>query len=225
MFYDLLSLLFPKLCIGCNRTLFSNEEFICTSCRYHLPFTNYHLQKNNPIEKTFWGRIHIDAAFSFLYFKKGNITQRLLHSLKYKGTKELGVFLGELYGNELKKNNPNFDCVISVPLHKSKLQKRGYNQSDFFAEGLSISLNIDNFSAFVYRNKATETQTKKSRFERWKNVEEIFVLKDEYVFKNKHILIVDDVITTGATIEALASVLKNIAGSSISVASIAASVK
>jgi ComF family protein len=220
MLHELLGIFFPKLCIGCNRTLLKNEEFVCTSCLYDLPVTNYHLQKENALEKTFWGRIPVENAFAFLQFRKGNITQRLLHELKYKGNKELGILIGTLYGAELKKHIHSIDAIVAIPLHPTKLRKRGYNQSDFFAEGLANQLQIENLSPHVIRKKATETQTKKSRFERWENVSDVFELRNPDAFREKHILIVDDVITTGATIEACAKTLNTI-NSKISVASIA----
>ena len=221
MFHDLLGIFFPKLCIGCNRTLLKNEEYICSSCRYHLPVTNYHLQKSNPLEKGFWGRVQIEKAFSFLFFKKGNITQHLLHDLKYKGNKELGVYIGNIYGEQIQQHIGDIDSIVSVPLHKSKLKKRGYNQSDFFAEGLSSQLHIENLSPFIIKNKANETQTKKGRYERWENVDHIFEVTSVEKFKNKHVLIVDDVITTGATIEACANALTKSSNCKISIASIA----
>ena len=221
MLQDLLGIFFPKLCIGCNRTLLKNEEYICSTCNYHLPVTNYHLQKDNPLEKIFWGRVNIENAYSFLYFKKGNITQKLLHELKYKGNKELGNFIGEMYGEKLQQNLGDINCVVSIPLHKSKLKKRGYNQSDFFASGLSSQLKIENLSAFVCKKNANETQTKKNRYERWENVEKIFEVNNTAIFKDKHVLLVDDVITTGATIEACARSITDSTNCKISIASIA----
>lgn len=221
MFQDLLGIFFPKLCIGCNGALLKNEEYICSSCSYHLPETNYHLQQNNPLEKIFWGRAKIEKAFSFLFFKKGNITQNLLHELKYKGNKELGNHLGSMYGEKLQHHIGDIDSIVSIPLHKSKLKKRGYNQTDFFASGLSSQLKIENMSSYIYKKKANETQTKKNRYERWENVEDIFAIENISVFKNKHVLLVDDVITTGATIEACATALVEASNCKVSIASIA----
>lgn len=221
MIHELLGVFFPELCIGCNRSLLKNEKYICASCLFHLPVTNYHFQQNNPLEKIFWGRIKIERAYAFLMFRKGNITQHLLHELKYKGNKELGVFIGNLYGQALKEYIRSIDAVISIPLHISKLRKRGYNQSDFFAEGLSAKLGVENLSEHVKRKVATETQTKKSRFERWENVDSIFEIQNPHLFKNKHILLVDDVITTGATIEACAKSFESIDNLRLSISSIA----
>jgi len=224
MLHDLLGIFFPKLCIGCNKPLLKNEEFICTHCYFHLPATKYHLQKENPLEKIFWGRVKIERAFSFLFFRKGNITQYVLHELKYKGNKELGKYIGKIYAEKLKGCIGDIEAVAAIPLHKSKLLKRGYNQSDFFAEGLSCFLNIENASTALTRNIATETQTKKSRYERWENVNSIFNVSDISALKDKHVLLVDDVITTGATIEACANELIQSANCKISVASIAVAV-
>jgi ComF family protein len=217
----LLGILFPKVCIGCNRALVKNEEFLCSYCTYHLPVTDLHLTENNMLEKTFWGRTGIERAYAFLYFKRGNVTRHLLHELKYKGNKELGIFLGQLYGHQLEDHVGTIDAVVAVPLHKSKLRKRGYNQSASFAEGLASRLNIENRSSCVSRKVATGTQTKRSRYERWENVEEIFEVTDRNMLRNKHILLVDDVITTGATIESCAHLLKTTCDCKISVASIA----
>jgi ComF family protein len=221
MLQDLLGIFFPKLCIGCNRTLLKNEDYICSTCSYHLPVTNFHLQKNNLLEKIFWGRVNIEKAFSFLYFKKGNITQKLLHELKYKGNKDLGNYIGTIFGEKLQHHLGDINCVVAIPLHRTKLKKRGYNQSEFFAAGLSSQLKIENLSAFVSKKNATETQTKKNRYERWENVEKIFEVENPTVFKDKHVLLVDDVITTGSTIEACAHSITEVTNCKISIASIA----
>jgi ComF family protein len=222
---ELLGIFYPRLCCGCNATLAKNEKFICTRCLLHLPLTNFHREKDNALEKLFWGRVPFERAYSFMYFKKGGTVQRLLHELKYKGNKDLGEFLGSMMGETIIEAKEKIDAVVAVPLHRLKLRKRGYNQSDFIAKGLSGRLNVPDISASVKRRKFTETQTRKSRFERWENVADVFVLDEEKALENRHVLLVDDVITTGATIEACAQSLLKVAGCRVSVASIAMAAK
>ena len=226
MFNDFISLLFPNLCSSCGKPLYKGEKHICTYCIYHLPKTNFHIESDNSIYRMFWGRVNIENACSYYYFNKGNKVQNLIHQLKYKSKKEIGIKIGELYGNELIKADAykNIDFIVPVPLHKSKEKKRGYNQSYMFAEGLSNSMKIQIENNIIIRNKASQTQTKKSRIERWDNVSDIFSVKDFKKLEGKHILIVDDVITTGATIEACAIELSKIPNIKISVASIACTV-
>lgn len=223
MINDFISLIYPKICAACGKSLFKNEDCICTYCRFHLPKTNYHLTNENPIEKLFWGRINIYSAAAFYTFGKGGKVQQLIHQLKYKGQKDVGITVGKLYGYELKRCEKfkNIDTIIPVPLHPKKKKKRGYNQSEFFAEGLAISLKIPTDFKTLYRAKESSTQTKKSRFSRWENVESIFQLKDKERLKGKHILLVDDVITTGATLEACAQALQQIPDVKLSIATIA----
>lgn len=223
MLNDFFALIYPKVCVACGKSLFKKEYSICTYCSYHLPKTNFHLLTNNPIEKIFWGRVEIFSAASFYNFGKGGKVQHLIHELKYKGQKDVGVTIGNLYGSELKKskNFNSIDTIIPVPLHPKKQKKRGYNQSEFFAEGLSKSMNVQTDFKTLFRVYESETQTKKSRFNRWKNVESVFQLKNEERLKGKHILLVDDVITTGATIEACAQTLLQIPETKVSVATIA----
>lgn len=188
-----------------------------------LPETNDHLKNENGVEKTLWGRIPFERAFSFLFFNQRGITQKLLHELKYKGNEELAVFLGSTYGKKISKTaeSHKIDAIVAVPLHISKLRKRGYNQSLAFANGISEQLGIENLSEFLIRTKATETQTKKNRPERWENVSSIFSVIEPRKFENRHVLLVDDVITTGATIESCANEIIRTCKCSLSIASIA----
>ena len=210
MLNDFFNLIFPRLCNACNEVLLANEKTICTSCIFTLPKTNYHLSQDNPLNKIFWGRVEVEMAVSFYSFTKGSRVQQLLHNLKYRGVKEVGVKIGELYGYELKNSKvfQNIDFIVPIPLHKNKFKKRGYNQSEFFAIGLSRIMNIPINTSDFLRNMDSKTQTKKSRFKRWENVSNIFDLKEDSILIEKNILIVDDVVTTGATMEAAIQVLK-----------------
>src|ERR1051326_888561 len=220
MLNDFLSLIFPKVCAACGKSLFKSEESICTYCLYHLPKTNFHLYTDNPVVKLFWGRTNIYSASSLYSFSKGSKVQHLIHLLKYRGKKEIGQTIGKYYGKELKVA-PMFssaDVVIPVPLHLQKLKKRGYNQSEMFAQGIAESMNAETSGEILIRTFASETQTKKSRFARWKNVEEVFKVILPEKIKGKHILLVDDVITTGATLEACANKILEVPGTKVSVA-------
>ena len=223
MFNDFLSLIFPKVCYACGKSLFKTEDCICTSCLFHLPKTNYHLFSDNPVVKLFWGRTNIYSASSLYSFSKGSKVQHLIHQLKYRGKKEIGTSLGKYYGKELK-TAPMFssaNIVLPVPLHPKKLKKRGYNQSETFAQGIAESMDAESPNGILIRTYASETQTKKSRFERWKNVEEIFKITSPEKIEGKHILLVDDVVTTGATLEACANKLLEVPNTKVSIATIA----
>ena len=204
MLKDFFALIFPQVCVACGKPLYKHEDSLCMLCAFKLPKTNFHLEKDNPIEKIFWGRVPVFSAASYYSFTKGGNVQHLIHQLKYKGQREVGVVIGEMYGDELKQSDRfnTVDVIIPVPLHKRKLKARGYNQSEAFAEGLSKSMKVPTDFETLYRALESETQTKKARFLRWKNVETIFQLKDEMALMGKHVLVVDDVITTGATAEA-----------------------
>ncbi len=222
-FADFVSLIFPELCQACAKSLFRNEELICADCMYHLPYTDFHLQPQNAVAQQFWGRVPLEAASAMLYFSKGSRVQNLMHQLKYKNKPEVGVYLGKLCGKRLQEN-PLFvsaDIIIPVPLHRQKQLKRGYNQSLSFAEGLSekmlTPIGIDN----LIRTASTESQTKKSRTSRYENMKEVFAVKNTSLLTGKHILLVDDIITTGATLEACCNVLLQIPDVKISVAAIA----
>ncbi len=220
---DFISLLFPRICAACGNSLWKQEETVCLSCEFHLPRTNFHLSLENPVSRLFWGRTNLESASAYVYFNKGNRVQRLIHQLKYKGRKDIGIYLGRQYGQYLRYS-PFFhtaQLIVPVPLHTKKLMQRGYNQSEQFAIGLGESMKIPVDSDAICRRKETETQTKKSRFRRWQNVAEVFEVKDPGSLEMKHVLLVDDVITTGATIESCIRALSPIHGIRISVATIA----
>ena len=191
--------------------------------RFHLPKTNFHLDNDNPVAKIFWGRVSIHSAAAFYAFNKGGKVQHLVHQLKYKGRQEVGVSVGKLYGYELMQSDyfKTVNTIIPVPLHPKKQKKRGYNQSDCFAQGLSKSMKVEVDYKTLYRAFESETQTKKSRFNRWKNVETIFQLRDLNTLQGKHVLLVDDVITTGATFEACAQTLLQVPDIKVSIAAMA----
>lgn len=219
---DFISLFFPKTCPACGNNLFSNEKIICTKCLHHLPRTNFHADRDNPVSKVFWGRVDLYSAASMYFYKKGGKVQHLIHQFKYKGHKEIGLFLGERYGFELaqSENFKGIDLIIPVPLHWKKLQKRGFNQSEIFADGLSRSMHIEVDTTSVVRAAATATQTRKGRYKRWENVKEIFQLQNPAKLTGKHILVADDVITTGATMEACIQTIQKATGTRVSVVSI-----
>lgn len=220
---DFLSLFFPELCPGCSKNLYHTESVICTDCIYNLPYTNFHEDADNRVAKQLWGRINFTAAASYLYFTKGSRVQKILHQFKYNSRPDIGLKLGEMYGAVLSKS-PHFksaDFIIPVPLHPSKLRKRGYNQSGYFAQGLSNTLGVPVLLNGLKRIVKTDTQTRKSRFVRYENMKEVFDPAQHSQLQCKHILLVDDVITTGATIEACANEILKIPGTKVSIATIA----
>lgn len=223
MLKDFISLIFPQVCVSCGKSLYKKEESICTYCAYHLPKTNYHLDNDNPVAKIFWGRVPVHSVAAFYNFNKGGKVQHLIHQLKYKGRQEVGVSVGKLYGFELLQSDyfKTIDTIIPVPLHPKRQKKRGYNQSDCFAQGLSQSMKVEADCKTLYRAHESETQTKKSRFSRWQNVETVFQLRDLKTLEGKHVLLVDDVITTGATFEACAQILLQVPDIKISIAAMA----
>lgn len=223
MFSDFINLFFPDTCANCEEALYQHEHAICSTCRYYLPVSKFHLYNDNPVEKLFRGRVNVQNAAAFLLFQKGGMAQNLVHQLKYKGRTEVGIIIGKLYGYELKNLEwrQKIDLIIPVPLHNKKLRKRGFNQCEFFAKGLSESMNINYDTTSVKRVYSTETQTKKSRYNRWKNAEGNFIVANPEFLKGKNILLVDDVITTGATLEACAQAILNIEQTTVSVATMA----
>jgi len=220
---DFVGLLFPQLCPACGEGLMANEQVICTSCQYSLPLTNFHQQPDNIVARQFWGKVNLQAAYALYYFTKGGKVQNLVHHLKYKGMQQIGHAVGNIAGVQLVKNEIFYstEVIIPVPLHKKRLKQRGYNQSTCFAEGLAQKLNAVVDEKSLVRIKATETQTKKGRFTRFENMQEVFSIIDPEKLKNKHILLVDDIVTTGSTLEACAAELLKIEGVKLSIATIA----
>ncbi len=220
---DALRIIFPYTCLACGTPLQKEEDTICLSCIVKLPKTNFHLLPENPVSELFYGRFPVARATAFLYFRKHGIVQRLIHLLKYHGAQEVGIKLGMLFGEDLKETPfmEGIDYLVPVPLHSKKLAVRGYNQAELIGTGMRNSLGIPLVKNQLVRRQFTETQTRKSMYERWENVSNVFEVKDPSFFEHKHILLIDDVITTGSTMEACMHTLKEIAGTQVSVAVLA----
>jgi len=224
MLNSLIDLFFPKICYACGNAIESKLNHICLHCRHDLPRVDtFILQEDNPIEKIFWGRLQIEKATSFLQYQKDGKVQNLLYYLKYKGIKEIGISLGELTALELKETSffNDIDLLLPVPIHRRKMKKRGFNQSHLIAEGVSKVSAIKVDKTAVQKIINTPSQTKKGRFQRWENVASSFKVIDNTALEQKHILIIDDVVTTGATIEALGLELLKLEGVKLSLLTIA----
>ncbi len=223
MFHHLINLFYPRVCHLCEEPLLNGETVICVKCRHELPVTNFSHYNDNPVKKVFYGRVAVENATSLLLFqKKGNV-QKLIHQLKYKGQQEIGVFLGKWTGEELIacKLFDKVEVVIPVPLHRKKLKIRGYNQVAGFGKEIALALDIPYIDDVLIKRSSSTTQTLKERLSRWGNIEETFVLINPDKIKGKHILLVDDLITTGATLEACAHKLEQAGDIKISVATMA----
>jgi len=220
---DFISLVFPDVCLICEDTLFKGETYFCTDCIRALPKTDYHLEADNPVKAKFDGLTNIKYGFSYLKFVKRGRVQKILHRLKYDEKEGVGVLLGRWYGHELKQAgyDKEFDKIIPVPLHKEKLRKRGYNQAERFAIGISSTLGIPCDAQSLVRTEERSSQTLKSRINRWRNMEFAFRVNSPVQVENKKVLLVDDVITTGATLEACAKTIQESRCKEVSVAAIA----
>jgi ComF family protein len=220
---DFVHLLFPEYCPGCSGHLGKYEKLICTGCLLKLPKANLAGMKDNPVEKLFWGRMEVERASAFLQFSKGGMVQRLLHDLKYNGNQALGEKLGRLMADELKAHPwcDDVDAIIPVPLHPKKMKLRGFNQAKCIADGMSEIWDKPVSTGNLIRKIHNPTQTQKSRYARWQNTSNIFDVRKPHAFEGKHLVLVDDVVTTGSTIEACALQLAKIEGVKISVASVA----
>lgn len=221
---DFISLIYPHYCRACRKALVKGEQLICTECLLEMPKSGYHLQHDNPFYRKFKGRLPVKRVMTLYKFVKRGRVQRMLHALKYKHQPEIGEILGRVYGKDLVEADykDSFDLIIPVPLHTSRKLQRGYNQSEKFGKGLSQMLNIPCDDTFMIREAMTETQTHKTKLSRWENVNRIFHILDPRPIMNKRVLLVDDVVTTGATLEACGQTLLRAGCSELSIACIAA---
>lgn len=219
----LFNLFYPSVCVCCEEKLLDQEKLICLRCRFDLPFVDNGNFISNNLTNTFKGRILLEKGASFLYYNEVGKTKNLIHALKYRANQEIGDFIGNWFGEKLlaSKNFNDIDYIIPVPLHKSKLRKRGYNQLTLFGESLSKVLNIDYLEGALKRISFTKTQTSKKRIDRFQNTSSKFTINKPEVLNHKHVLLIDDVITTGATLEACCKELLKAEKIKISIVTIA----
>lgn len=220
---NLLNLFFPELCLLCRTPLAEGEKHLCLCCMYRLPRTHYERKPGNPAEQLFDGKVPVEQAFSFLRYEKGGSVQQLVHALKYQDNKELAFYLGRLAASGIRQAQAcrGIDLLVPVPLHKRKKRQRGYNQAEWIALGLASVLDIPVDTTGLQRVRATLTQTRKSVYDRWTNVQDVFCAKHPDRFSGKHILLVDDVLTTGSTLGACACAIQEATEARISIFSLA----
>lgn len=220
----MLNLLFPKICCGCKSPLLKGQEVLCAECIHSLPLASFHKSGNEMLKKKFYGRFLVQNATALLTFQKRGITQELMHSLKYRGQKQISTFFGKWLGAELAEieSYKEIDLIIPVPLHKQKLKKRGYNQVEGFGKEIAKALKIPYRDDILLKISKTGSQVFKTRILRFET-EEVFIVQNLQEINNKHILLVDDIITTGATLEKCAIQLLKAENVSISIATIATS--
>lgn len=219
----IINLLFPRVCAACGNILLEGEHTVCTTCRFLLPKTGYENNPNNPLAQMFYGQMPFNAVMAEFFFSKTGKVQHLIHGLKYHHCRENGIFLGQEIGKSLQNatDYQGLDFIIPIPLHPKKEKIRGYNQSHVISEGISEILGVPIAEHCLVRSVFTDTQTKKSREERYQNVKDIFELKNAEKLRNKHVLLVDDVLTTGATLMSAGKALFDVEGIKINVATVA----
>jgi len=223
MFQSIINLFFPKVCYACHLPLAAQEDSICVSCRNDLPVTNFHFDRNPALKKVLYGRSKIELGTALFRFEKQGLVQQLIHELKYRGHEHIGYVLGNWLGAELKTlpDWQGIDIVIPVPMHKKKLRKRGFNQVTKFGQCLALALNAEYQEHVLLKVVYTTSQVRKTRSERSQNNQDLYVLNKPDAIAGKHLLIVDDLITTGATLEACISALKQSENVKISIATMA----
>lgn len=214
-----LSILFPRYCVVCSTVLGKGEECLCTRCNIGLPRTNYHLENDNFMERLLWGRVPLERATSYFFYYRGSDYRKIIHGLKYTGQREVGRIMGAHFATEIRENGffDSIDLIIPIPLHNKRLRKRGYNQSEMIARGISVVTGIPVKNSIVTRKRNTGTQTQQTVFHRSENMEQAFTFSTNEKVTDKHILLVDDVLTTGATIAACSKPLEDAGCSRISV--------
>jgi ComF family protein len=219
MFTSLINLFYPRICAGCEYFLLQDEKVICTKCRHEIPLTNHLLIPNNEAYNKFYGKIDVEFVAALVFYYKEGIVQEMIHKLKYKGHEEVGTAIGFWFAEELSDFEPlkNASCIIPVPLHPKKLRERGYNQVTSFGKALSEKLNIPYNDSVLIRNYYTKTQTKKSLLGRTELAKDLFDITNDISLNGNHILLVDDVITTGSTLEMCCRALLKIPNVKVSV--------
>lgn len=221
MLHALLNLFFPPVCAGCDNLLLQNEFVICSNCRHEIPLTNHHLQPQNDASTKFFGRIPVESVTTFSYYHKKGIVQEMIHKLKYRGQEDIGTALGYWFAEDLKSVCASADAIIPVPLHPKKLKQRGYNQVTTFGNALSDALQIPMDEKLLKRNFYSKTQTKKNLFARSELSKTLFEADFSDEHHGKHFLLIDDVLTTGSTLEACSRALLQIPDARISIACLA----
>ncbi|ANI88059.1 hypothetical protein A9P82_01210 [Arachidicoccus ginsenosidimutans] len=222
LFRDLLDMIYPRYCVGCD-ALLENEEVLCVECMDELPYTDFFQTDDNPVKEIFFGRIKVEHAGSLLFYEKDSLVQRLIFDLKYKSNKNAGTLLGALLANNLRHLDwlKEIDMILPLPLHKKREQQRGYNQAIIIGEQLSEELEIPMNTKVLERTVHTETQTHKTRELRWQSMQHIFKTKDNNILQGKHVLLIDDVLTTGATLEVCGSEILKVQDTKLSIATAA----
>jgi competence protein ComFC len=218
---------YPSFCLNCNKTLPNSQNYLCLRCQNDLPFTFFeNYEEPHLIDKLFWGRIDLVSTYALLFFQKESTTQTLMHHLKYKNKANLGNYLGDMLARRIcRESILDIDFLVPIPLHPKKKYIRGYNQSECLAIGMAENLKIEINTTTLLRGVNAESQTKKGRYGRWDNVSDVFLIKNKETLEHKHIALIDDVITTGATIESCVKLLQSeIIGIRISVICLAVAV-
>ena len=224
---DFLSLFLPRPCLSCGVPLVRGEEVLCTGCLLDMARTDFHLRRGNMLEQAFWGRCNVERAAAYSVYNRGSRIRKLIHLLKYSGRKDIGIMLGRLYGSVLTGSGftDGMDMIIPVPLDPVRERRRGYNQSLCIAEGMASHCRLPVRSDILCRTGKSGSQTKRGRYERWENVEGLFTVTRPLDIAGRHVLLVDDVITTGSTMEACVAALQSAGGVMVSVAALAAAQK